>query len=258
MFAAQNLTDRAGDGGKREKVERALLEALPTEIPWLARSLVELLWEAGLQEPSDSNERELVVLRRRLEPFGVSFDAEGVHLQSMGVGTDDGPLLSSDALRAHIERIHRALDDDDSEQVLGSAKELLESTAKLVLNERSLEVPSKFPALMHSALDALGLHPKAVAGDDEVADATRRILGALNQIAVGVNELRRDFGTGHGRVGGPKLSLRHARLSAGAATTLATLMIDTLEDPNAPWRRTGARERGCPRIRSRRVPRPTK
>jgi hypothetical protein len=145
-------------------------------------------------------------------------------------------MLSLPALREHIQRIQLALTNDDSALLLGSSKELLEATSKFILGEVEIEPPDKFPSLLSSALEVLGLHPKAVSGDGDLASATKRVLGGLQQIGLGINELRNDHGTGHGRVGGAKLGLRHARLAAGSAVVLATAMVDTFEDPMAPWR----------------------
>ena len=132
-----------------------------------------------------------------------------------------------------------ALTHDDAALLLGSSKELLETVAKFVLREVGEEPPGKFPALLARALEVLGLHPKAASGSsDEIVSATRKILGGLQQIGLGVNELRNDYGTGHGRAEPlVRLNLRHARLAAGAAVVLATTMLDTYDDPSAPWRR---------------------
>jgi hypothetical protein len=234
VFDSLELLDSLDPGGKRERVEQAVLNSEPDQLPRLLFELVELLDEQGFLVESEENPKRLALLRRRLAPYGIGFDESGVTTASLGVETSQ--LLDAAALRDHVNRIHRAVDDGDSQLVLGSAKELLESTAKFVLHERGIEAPAKFPALMSEALSSIGLHAKAIDGDDQLAAATRRILGALNQIAVGVNELRNDHGTGHGRAVGAKFSLRHARLAAGSATVLATIMIDTLEDPKAPWR----------------------
>jgi len=57
-------------------------------------------------------------------------------------------------------------------------------------------------------------------------------------IVMGLGELRnRGYGTGHGpkgeRVG---LRPRHAQLAVNAAVTWCGVMLDTLADPDAPWR----------------------
>ena len=93
------------------------------------------------------------------------------------------------------------------------------------------------PKLARAAQMALGLDPSLSAGPDG-SDAVRRILGAVTTIANGLAELRnRGLGTGHGPVTAPVgLGTRHAHLAVNAALTWCQLMLDTLADPDAPWR----------------------
>lgn len=142
------------------------------------------------------------------------------------------------ALRERRQQL--ALLNDDTALLLGTSKELLETISKLVLTARGETLPDKFPPLLARALEILGLHAKAVDGTDDIAAATRRILGALQQIGVGINDLRNAHGTGHGQAAPVKLSLRHARLAGGSAVVLATIMLDTYEDPAAPWATRGS------------------
>jgi len=150
-------------------------------------------------------------------------------------------LRDPSAIQEQLQRIQRALGYDPA-LVIGSAKELIESTAKTVLIERGLPVDDKadIPALVREAHLALGLHPSSHAPGPDGSDAVKRILGAVASVAVGVAELRnRGFGTGHGpagqRVG---LGMRHAHLAANAAITWCQLMLDTLADDQAPWRKS--------------------
>ena len=70
----------------------------------------------------------------------------------------------------------------------------------------------------------------------------RRILGGLTTIRTGLAELRnRGYGTGRGTAGARiGLRARQAHLAVNAAFTWCLLMLDTLADPEAPWRRTTA------------------
>ena len=123
---------------------------------------------------------------------------------------------------------------------VGSAKELIESTAKVVLAERGLTVSDKadLPELVRQAQQALGLHPSSAAPGPDSTEAVRRILGGVSTIAAGLAELRnRGYGTGHGTAGARiGLRPRHAHLAVNAAFTWCQLMLDTLADPEAPWR----------------------
>lgn len=144
------------------------------------------------------------------------------------------------AIREHLARLQRTAESDPP-LAIGTAKELVESTAKTVLRERGLDVDDKddLPALVKRAQEALGLHPSTVQpGPDGTDDAVKRILGGLTSIAAGLGELRnRGYGTGHGpkgeRVG---LRPRHARLAVNA---WCSVMLDTLADTEAPWRTSG-------------------
>ncbi len=149
-------------------------------------------------------------------------------------------LRDPSAIQEQLQRIQRAIVSDPA-LVIGSAKELIESTAKVVLIERGLPVDDKadIPALVKEAQVALGLHPSSHAPGPDGSDTVKRILGAVTSVAIGVAEMRnRGFGTGHGPAG-PRLglSVRHAHLAVNAAITWCQLMLDTLADENAPWRK---------------------
>lgn len=149
-------------------------------------------------------------------------------------------LTDPGVIHQHLDRISRAVQSDDPAQAIGSAKELIESTAKLVLRERGLPVPSAddLPQLVKAAQEALLIHAKQVIGGPDRAPSVRRILSSAGGVAIGVAELRNaGFGTGHGqdavRVG---LGPRHARLAVNAARLWCEFVLDTLGDPHAPWR----------------------
>lgn len=150
-------------------------------------------------------------------------------------------LTDPSAIQEQLDRIQRAIIDDPA-LAIGSAKELIESTAKVVLTERGRPVNDKddLPALARAAQEALGLHPSTSSPGPDGSDAVRKILGAVTTIATGLGELRnRGYGTGHGAAG-PRVGLhpRHAHLAVNAAVTWCQLLLDTLADPDAPWHKT--------------------
>lgn len=143
------------------------------------------------------------------------------------------------AIQDNLGRMRRAVMDDPA-LAIGSAKELVESTAKTVLTERGLVVNDKddLPALVSQSQRALGVHPTENAAGPDTTEAVRRILGGLVTVTSGLTELRnRGYGTGHGpsgaRVG---LRSRHAHLAVNSAIAWCQFMLDTLADPEAPWR----------------------
>ncbi|MDF2710347.1 MAG: hypothetical protein K0R62_5999 [Nonomuraea muscovyensis] len=178
-----------------------------------------------------------------LKRDGYVLDEDSEHI------TPVGPRFSSDslknlsdasAIRQQLGRIQRAIIDDPALAV-GSAKELIESTAKVVLKERGLPVDDKadLPALVREAQHALCLHPSSTTPGPDGSDAVKKILGAVSSIAIGVAELRnRGYGTGHGPASVPVgLGPRHSHLAVNAAFTWCQLVLDTLADPKAPWRK---------------------
>jgi hypothetical protein len=132
-------------------------------------------------------------------------------------------LADPSAIRLQLARIQRAITDDPALAV-GSAKELIESTAKVVLTERGKTISDKadLPELVRDAQQALGLHPSSATLGPDGGGAVKKILGSVCGIAIGLAELRnRGYGTGHG----PATSLvglgaRHAHLAVNAAFTL--------------------------------------
>lgn len=164
----------------------------------------------------------------RVRPVGVELSPEVVR-----------GLRDPSAIHEQLDRIARAGDEDPA-LVIGVAKELIESTAKVVLNERGLPVDDSWdlPKLARQAQEALGLHPSTASGPDG-SDGVRRILGAVSSITGGLAELRnRGHGVGHGPVTARvAVRPRHAHLAANAAITWCQLMLETLSDPDAPWRR---------------------
>ncbi|MDG4761239.1 abortive infection family protein [Micromonospora sp. WMMD710] len=124
---------------------------------------------------------------------------------------------------------------------MGSAKELIESTAKVALKELGLPIDDKadLPALVRDAQQALGLHPSSATPGPDGSDAVKKILGAVSSIAIGLAELRnRGYGTGHGPASAPAgLGARHAHLAVNVAFTWCQLILDMLADPKAPWRK---------------------
>jgi hypothetical protein len=70
-------------------------------------------------------------------------------------------LTDSTVILEHLARIAAAVERDDPAQAIGSAKELIESTAKLVLRERAalFSDADDLPKLLSMTQVALAVHP---------------------------------------------------------------------------------------------------
>ncbi|ARU46385.1 abortive infection family protein [Corynebacterium silvaticum] len=125
---------------------------------------------------------------------------------------------------------------DDPAASIGAAKELMESTAKVLLQELGVNFDSK--TLINTVHTKLGLDPSSNA-DVDSATSLKRILGGAKSVALGLAEFRNaGYGTGHGQPTARRgLGPRHARLAIHAAVLWCDLVLSTFTDPAAPWRK---------------------
>ena len=126
-------------------------------------------------------------------------------------------------LSKHVERIRNGI-KNDPEQALGSAKELLESVLKAIVELEGERTSEDMHALLKKAWRKLELD---IRQNDSAGGATiRRTLNNLIQIVVGVAEVRNLYGTGHGRYKSKELEIAHVRLIVNAAAAVATFLIE--------------------------------
>lgn len=157
-------------------------------------------------------------------------------------------LTDSNVIYQHLNRIRKNLETSDPQGVIGSAKELTESTAKLVLTQlgTSFGRSDDIPSLIKKVGDSLAISTASVAipsnSEEESAkrafEATKKILGSATGVVIGLAELRNAGGTGHGE-DHPRsfLEPRHARLAVNAAVLWCDHALTTLNAPTAPWRK---------------------
>lgn len=120
--------------------------------------------------------------------------------------------------------------DEHPDAAIGAAKEAIEATAKHVLTEagETLTGRESVPDLVARTQKTLDVHSSTVAPTKKGADTIKRTLAGLSQAALGVNDLRNDYGSGHGRpTRATGLSPRHARLAAQSADGWVRFMLDT-------------------------------
>jgi hypothetical protein len=233
---ASNPDSTWDDGSARRTTTQHYLEA----VNWTDPAQVGRALRAMARIMDEFDEQYTESLRKSLRRDGCQIDDGTITLPPTRLPRVplDG-LRDPSAILDNLDRIQRAIDDDPA-QAVGSAKELIESTAKTVLLERGKAVDEKddLPALVSRAQQALDLHPAAATPGPDGSDAVKKILGAVITVAIGVAELRnRGYGTGHGATGARVgLHPRHGHLAVNAAATWCQIMLDTLADPNAPWR----------------------
>ncbi|QBO35777.1 hypothetical protein EQG49_04510 [Periweissella cryptocerci] len=134
------------------------------------------------------------------------------------------------------KRIDRMIEvsSNDPNAAIGNAKDLLESTYKLVLTEMNVTYDSKrddMTKLYKKVVDVLELNTASQDRNDELGKISVKILGSLSQVAENMNLLRNKFGTGHGHGDEyVQLPARYAELAVGATTTLINFLVDTMNE----------------------------
>lgn len=179
------------------------------------------VYPAGWQELVDLLKRDGYTLDRqgRLRASKESLATMPVHM-----------LSDASSIQEHMDRISGCMDRDPQQAVSG-AKSLIEATTKLVLNQLAqvYDEQAEVPALVKQVQIALKLHPDTLAPTAKGTDTVKRILSNLSQVAIGVAELRNEYGPDHGRTVAVPLASRHANLAVGCASAYCRMLLETLE-----------------------------
>lgn len=228
-----------GTSGQRRTLAAKYLHSVdPTSWEDVRKVLkvFELVFES-LSDPysinKEYNEKALANLTRWLEKDGFIY-RDGVlvtsrhipsipHLENIAVTADLPHILKQ------LRRIEDAL-DTDVWLAIGTAKELVETTCKTILTDLGKTPDSAWNVmeLCKEARKELQLTPDDISDASKAAKTVKTLLSNLATIVHGVAELRNPYGTGHGPEGRAKgLQPRHARLVAGAASTLAMFLFET-------------------------------
>jgi hypothetical protein len=120
-----------------------------------------------------------------------------------------------------------AMTERDPEDAITSARAVVESTCKVILEELGVSYEDKWGLgrLYKEAARVLQLSPQ---GYHE--QVFKQILSGLFSVSNGLAEVRNAFGDTHGKGKHPvRATPRHARLAVNTAGTLAVFLIETLE-----------------------------
>ena len=180
-------------------------------------------------------EYPLEELLNYLKRDGLAYEKGRIFSLTSAVAEDVLGVISAldvSQLQLLVNRMNFAVDNAPSLAV-GTAKELVEACCKAVLRQAGEEFSSKetIPQLVAKTTKVLNLRPQDMPEEAKGAEAIKKVLGSLAQVAQGMAELRNEYGTGHGREPGRHpISPRHARLAAGAAATLSLFLAETAEE----------------------------
>lgn len=167
----------------------------------------------------------------RLREIIIRLKSAPGHVVSIQHAKRIGDELNAAFISRQCHRMQEALEKDDPELAIGSAKEFLESLAKAIIHARSIPMETSKPDLrvmVKACLKDMELVPDAISDKTKAKDTIKRVLSNLSTIVDGIDELRNHYGTGHGPGHAYQgLQIRHARLVVNAATALGVFLYDT-------------------------------
>ena len=133
------------------------------------------------------------------------------------------------AINKQLDRLRSG--SDDPALMLGTAKEMLESTAKHVCEAFGAPYHDnmQFDKLWHLARERLSILPEQVNLNQPGAEELREILQSSWSIARMTNKLRNAEGTGHGRTLTTAISPSVAHFVVREACNVVQLVLETLD-----------------------------
>jgi hypothetical protein len=123
--------------------------------------------------------------------------------------------------------------DSDVELAIGTANEFIETVCKTILKEKGIEPgnATKITHLVKQVREQLNLLPEDVSEYAKGKEVINVLLSNLGAIAQNIAELRRLYGTGHGKdAKAQSLWRRHARLAVNSSIALGVFLWDTYQD----------------------------
>lgn len=176
--------------------------------------------------------------RTALEDDGIDISADRWTLPAPATPSNLRPLkgiatsLGAQTLARQIDLLAQSA-DTDPRLVIGTAKELVETTCRTILSDLGIDAPRSWDLkdLIKATLQHLRLLPDHIPADRTAADAIRTTLRTLTATVQSLAEIRNAYGSGHGPDGRAQgLQPRHARLATNAAAAVATFLFETHSD----------------------------
>lgn len=163
------------------------------------------------------------------------FAITATHAPASAIELNDLTLLDDpQVLQDHLDRVQRTITEDPP-AAIGAAKELVESTLKVILDktDRSYKNSDTIPALYKKVAVELRLDRESVPESVKGSQSAHKILGTFATTSHNLAELRNQLGLGHGRSSPSPALERHARLAFNTAVVIVEFLLDTWHARNA-------------------------
>lgn len=166
-------------------------------------------------------------LRDAFRTTGFELDSDG-ELRPMLL--DNVPEAEQhEVLKTYVRRIRKGA--TDAPLVTGSGKDLLEATARSVLDSTGKSYSgTDFPGTLFHAFDALNLPTPDIPAMEAFrqslsSDARERVQQVLYLLGCEINKLRNEQGTGHGRAFAATVSDQEAKTAVQAMALISELLL---------------------------------
>ncbi len=173
----------------------------------------------------------MLVPERRMSgrPVYAAVPVEATHQPSDALRLDARSLLDNPGtLKDHLDRIDRTIENDPP-AAISAAKELVESTCKVILEKTNTSYSNSADLLnlYKKVSEILRLNATAVPDSAPGSKSAERTLRTLATTVQSLAELHNELGLGHGRAAPSPALERHARLSFNACVTVVEFLLDT-------------------------------
>jgi hypothetical protein len=181
---------------------------------------------------------------RSLQRDGVPISDDGdltTTVVALNVPLSDFHRLSDPrVVQQHLERMSVNVERDPPAAV-GSAKELVESVCKFILDDYDVayEKADSLLDLYKKAAKTLKLNREAVPDSVKGSESAQRVLQNLATAVQSLAELRNELGLGHGKTKPSPAFARHARLAFNASRAVVEFLLET-------WHTRRDHEAGAP------------
>lgn len=117
----------------------------------------------------------------------------------------------------------------DPPAAVGSAKELVESVCKFILDDYSVayDKNDSLLDLYKKVAKALRLNRESVPDSAKGSESAQKVLQNLATAVQSLAELRNELGLGHGRTTASPAFARHARLAFNASRAVVEFLLET-------------------------------
>ncbi len=140
----------------------------------------------------------------KMRYFGEAHFCRSLYRRCNNSWTRSGALRGFSGGRAYVSQQITRMDsavESDPALAIGTAKELLETCCKTILNDSEVVVPDKLELaqLVKLTTKQLKLTPQDIPERPKAGETIKRLLSNLASITQGITELRNQYGTGHGK-----------------------------------------------------------